>query len=64
MAREEILAVGGSISHHHGVGKVRARWYPQQVSEVGVKLYELAKEKLDPQNIFANGNLLHKKCHL
>lgn len=66
LAREEILAVGGSISHHHGVGKVRAKWYPQQVSEIGVDLYQLTKNKLDPQNIFANGNLFGKprRSHL
>lgn len=57
-ARDEILAVGGSISHHHGVGKVRAKWYPEQVSELGVELYKLTKSQLDPKNIFANGNLL------
>ncbi|KAK6623868.1 hypothetical protein RUM44_010724 [Polyplax serrata] len=63
-AREEILAVGGSISHHHGVGKVRARWYPQQVSELGVELYKLTKSQLDPKNIFANGNLITLHSHL
>lgn len=57
-AREEILACGGSISHHHGVGKLRSRWYPQSVSDVGVRLYKIAKNELDPKNIFAAGNLL------
>lgn len=49
---------GGSISHHHGVGKVRARWYKQSVSKVGVDLFKSAKIELDPKNIFATGNLL------
>ncbi|XP_065080100.1 alkyldihydroxyacetonephosphate synthase [Ochlerotatus camptorhynchus] len=57
-ARDEILASGGSISHHHGVGKIRARWYPQTVSEVGVNLYRATKQELDPKNIFAVGNFL------
>lgn len=57
-ARNEILASGGSISHHHGVGKIRSRWYPQTVSRVGVGLYQAAKVELDPKNIFATGNFL------
>lgn len=57
-AREEILLNGGSISHHHGVGKLRSKWYPQSVSQVGVDLLKAAKKELDPKNIFAVGNLL------
>nr|CAD7266148.1 unnamed protein product [Timema shepardi] len=60
-AREEILASGGSISHHHGVGKMRARWYQTQVSDTGVRLYQATKSSLDPKNIFASGNLLASK---
>lgn len=57
-ARTEILLNGGSISHHHGVGKLRSKWYPQSVSSVGVGLYKAAKTELDPKNVFAAGNLL------
>lgn len=60
-ARDEILLNGGSISHHHGVGKLRSKWYPQSVSDVGVGLYKAAKNELDPKNIFAAGNLLAPK---
>ncbi|XP_054284492.1 alkyldihydroxyacetonephosphate synthase-like [Macrosteles quadrilineatus] len=56
-ARDEIVACGGSISHHHGVGKLRRRWYPQTVSQLGVELFSTFKNQLDPKNIFANGNL-------
>ncbi|XP_055644534.1 alkyldihydroxyacetonephosphate synthase-like [Toxorhynchites rutilus septentrionalis] len=57
-AREEILACGGTLSHHHGVGKLRSKWYPVSVSQVGVGLYKAVKNELDPKNIFAAGNLL------
>ncbi|CAD7083672.1 unnamed protein product [Hermetia illucens] len=57
-ARDEILACGGSLSHHHGVGKIRSKWYPKTVSETGVGLYKAAKNELDPKNIFAAGNLI------
>ncbi|KAJ8897509.1 hypothetical protein PR048_002856 [Dryococelus australis] len=60
-AREEILASGGSLSHHHGVGKLRSRWYPSQVSGSGVELYQATKQHLDPKNIFACGNLINSK---
>jgi alkyldihydroxyacetonephosphate synthase len=50
--------LGGSISHHHGIGKIRAQWYKQSISNVGVSLYKSAKIELDPKNIFATGNFL------
>lgn len=57
-ARDEIMSNGGSISHHHGVGKLRNQWYKKSVSETGLRLYESAKKELDPKNIFALGNLM------
>ncbi|XP_072385753.1 alkylglycerone-phosphate synthase [Diabrotica undecimpunctata] len=60
-ARDEIVASGGSISHHHGVGKLRQKWYPSTVSDVGVGLYLAAKNELDPKNIFATNNLVQSK---
>ncbi|XP_068631826.1 alkylglycerone-phosphate synthase [Battus philenor] len=56
-ARDEIIANGGSISHHHGVGKLRKKWYKQTVSEPGQRLLLSAKKALDPDNIFALGNM-------
>ncbi|XP_054713669.1 alkyldihydroxyacetonephosphate synthase, peroxisomal-like [Uloborus diversus] len=57
-ARDEIISSGGSISHHHGVGKLRKRWMRQTVSSVGVQMLQAVKERVDPLNIFANGNLI------
>ncbi|XP_041978491.1 alkyldihydroxyacetonephosphate synthase [Aricia agestis] len=56
-ARDEIVACGGSISHHHGVGKHRKKWYKGTVSEPGRMLLLSAKRTLDPDNIFALGNM-------
>ncbi|XP_071442251.1 alkyldihydroxyacetonephosphate synthase, peroxisomal-like [Hetaerina americana] len=56
-ARDEILASGGSISHHHGIGKVRRLWYPAQVSKPGFEVYHAVKKQLDPNNIFAAQNI-------
>uniref|UniRef100_A0A671YFE0 Alkylglycerone-phosphate synthase n=1 Tax=Sparus aurata TaxID=8175 RepID=A0A671YFE0_SPAAU len=57
-AREEILANGGSLSHHHGVGKLRKEWMRDTVSNVGVGMLKSVKDYVDPDNIFGNRNLL------
>lgn len=57
-ARDEVLANGGSLSHHHGVGKLRKKWLRQTISDVGIDMLRGVKQAVDPQNIFGNGNLL------
>jgi len=57
-ARDEILLLGGSLSHHHGVGKHRRKWLPEQISESGVAVLQGVKAAVDPLNVFANSNLL------
>uniref|UniRef100_A0A0B8RYL8 Alkylglycerone-phosphate synthase n=1 Tax=Philothamnus irregularis TaxID=1899461 RepID=A0A0B8RYL8_9SAUR len=57
-AREEILANGGSLSHHHGVGKLRKHWLKECVSDVGYGMLKSIKQFVDPNNIFGNGSLL------
>ena len=63
LARDTIMESGGSLSHHHGIGKIRSKWYKQAISEVGIKLYKSAKHELDPKNIFGVGNLLPAEEH-
>uniref|UniRef100_A0A8C9V3U7 Alkylglycerone-phosphate synthase n=1 Tax=Scleropages formosus TaxID=113540 RepID=A0A8C9V3U7_SCLFO len=57
-ARAEILANGGSLSHHHGVGKLRKQWMREAVSDAGLGMLRSVKEYVDPDNIFGNRNLL------
>lgn len=57
-ARDEILALGGSLSHHHGIGKVRRRWMEETVSPVGLGMLMAVKRHVDPLNTFANRNLI------
>ncbi|VDN07674.1 unnamed protein product [Thelazia callipaeda] len=47
-ARDEIIACGGCISHHHGIGKLRKHWYPESVSDCGLSTLRAIKEGLDP----------------
>ena len=42
------------------VGKIRQRWYTDTVSVVGKGAVEAVKSYLDPQNIFAAGNLFQQ----
>eukprot|EP00936_MAST-01D_sp_MAST-1D-sp1_P002812 g2812.t1 len=57
-ARDEIMSHGGSLSHHHGVGKSRKKWMPAAVSPAGLAAIRGLKESLDPTNVFAVGNLI------
>jgi alkyldihydroxyacetonephosphate synthase len=59
--REAILAAGGNLSHHHGVGKKTSKWYPDAVSRVGVDMFHAIKSRLDPNNVFDAGNLVEDK---
>ena len=56
-ARKEILAQGGNLSHHHGVGKLRQEWLQEAVSSSGMRALRAIKSSLDPYDIFAAGNL-------
>lgn len=54
--REEILAAGGSLSHHHGVGKIRQDFVKKIYSEGGLAVQRAVKEALDPNNLFGTNN--------
>ena len=52
-AREEVLAAGGSISHHHGVGKLRLPFVPDIMSPASIEWRARLKAALDPDDVFA-----------
>ncbi len=54
--RETIIAHGGSISHHHGVGKLRKDFMADTVSPTTVELLKAIKQADDPDNIFGIRN--------
>lgn len=56
MAREEILRSGGSLSHHHGVGKIRRAFLPAIMSPTALDWKRELKRAVDPENIFGAGN--------
>ena len=56
IARDEILKAGGSLSHHHGVGKLRRRFLPRIMSPTALQWKRDLKKTLDPGNVFGAGN--------
>ena len=56
IARDEILKSGGSLSHHHGVGKLRRAFLPRIMSPATLQWKRELKKTLDPQNLFGAGN--------
>jgi alkyldihydroxyacetonephosphate synthase len=56
MARDEILKSGGSLSHHHGVGKLRRHFLPRIMSDTELQWKRELKKTLDPTNVFGAGN--------
>ena len=57
-ACDAIVAHGGTITHHHAVGRDHAAWMAQEVGEVGVEVLRGVKQKLDPAGIMNPGKLL------
>eukprot|EP00090_Calanus_glacialis_P033384 TRINITY_DN5543_c0_g1_i3.p1 TRINITY_DN5543_c0_g1~~TRINITY_DN5543_c0_g1_i3.p1 ORF type:complete len:602 (-),score=91.67 TRINITY_DN5543_c0_g1_i3:177-1982(-) len=57
LARQEIMSSGGSLSHHHGVGKIRQIFLPQAMSKAGLSSFLALKKHFDPKNIFGSRNL-------
>ncbi len=57
-ASEAILAGGGTITHHHAVGRDHAPWMRQEVGEQGLEALRALKAQLDPNGIMNPGKLL------
>ena len=55
-AREEILKQGGSLSHHHGIGKLRQRYLGEVFSPTALAWSRDAKRAFDPTNVFGCDN--------
>ncbi len=56
-ALEATLAAGGTISHHHGIGRLRVPWLQQELGSAYPLLRDL-KRTLDPSGLLNPGALL------
>ncbi|MFJ8196721.1 FAD-binding oxidoreductase [Streptomyces sp. NPDC096152] len=57
-ANEAILAAGGTISHHHGVGTDHRDWYVREAGPLGIEALRAVKRRLDPEGLLNPGVLL------
>jgi alkyldihydroxyacetonephosphate synthase len=57
-ASEAIVHNGGTITHHHAVGRDHAPWLAAEVGERGVDALRALKAELDPVGIMNPGKLL------
>ncbi|MFD4950633.1 FAD-binding oxidoreductase [Streptomyces sp. NPDC058451] len=57
-ANEAILAAGGTISHHHGVGTDHRDGYVREAGPLGVAALRAVKRRLDPDGLLNPGVLL------
>lgn len=55
---DAIQVSGASISHHHGLGKQLAPWFPGQVGDNHIALLRSLKQHFDPDNIMNPGGTL------
>ncbi len=56
-ASEALLAAGGTITHHHAVGRDHAPWYARQMPEPHGRALAAAKRALDPAGVCNPGVL-------
>jgi alkyldihydroxyacetonephosphate synthase len=57
-ATDAIVANGGTISHHHGVGEDHLPWIEQEKGALGVEILRAIKTTLDPKGILNPGKLI------
>ena len=57
-ATRAIVAAGGTITHHHAIGRDHAPYLGDEIGELGLELLRAIKERCDPAGIMNPGKLL------
>src|SRR5438105_43917 len=57
-ASDAVIAAGGTITHHHAVGRDHRPWYDRQRPDPFARALRAAKAELDPQGILNPGVLI------
>jgi alkyldihydroxyacetonephosphate synthase len=57
-ASDAIAAAGGTITHHHAVGRDHRDWMAAEVGDLGLDVLRAVKERVDPAGIMNPGKLL------
>jgi alkyldihydroxyacetonephosphate synthase len=58
-ASEAIVEGGGTITHHHAVGRDHAEWLEREVGSGGIAMLGALKRELDPTGIMNPGKLIN-----
>ncbi|WP_275888258.1 FAD-linked oxidase C-terminal domain-containing protein, partial [Nonomuraea lactucae] len=57
-ATAAIVEAGGTVSHHHGVGREHREAYAAEIGPVGVEVLRAVKSRLDPAGVLNPGVLI------
>ena len=57
-ACDAIVSNGGTITHHHAIGRDHASWMPREIGRTGIDALRAVKQRLDPAGILNPGKLL------
>ncbi|KOX03173.1 FAD-binding oxidoreductase [Micromonospora sp. DT68] len=49
------LALGGTITGEHGVGRIKREWLARELGDVGLRVHHQLKETFDPHGLFNPG---------
>ncbi|HWJ22963.1 MAG TPA: FAD-linked oxidase C-terminal domain-containing protein, partial [Gemmatimonadaceae bacterium] len=52
-----VISLGGTVAAEHGVGKLKRRWLPMQLSPMQLGAMRALKAELDPLGLLAPGNV-------
>jgi glycolate oxidase len=53
-----VVSMGGTVAAEHGIGKIKRKWLPLQMSDFQISMMRAVKRELDPNGILAPGNIL------
>ena len=59
-ATAAIMAHGGTLSHHHGVGYEHAPWLVAENGPLGLEVLKATKSALDPEGVMNPGKLVNQ----
>lgn len=54
---ERVIAMGGTVSAEHGLGKLKRHWMSLQLSSIQMDVMRQIKKALDPAGVFSPGNI-------
>lgn len=57
-ASDALIKAGGTITHHHAVGRDHRRWYDRQRPDLFADAFKAAKQALDPAGMLNPGVLI------